>query len=120
MFFTNYCKLCKEKNMTPTGVAVELGISRGTVSAWKNKDRLPQASQLQKIADYFGVTVDALLSENGEGKNSSGTWQDEELMEYLEGLKEREDMRILFSLAKNATKEEVMQAVKIIEALRES
>ena len=44
---------------------------------------------------------------------------DDELNEYLEELKNREDMRMLFSLAKGATKEDVMQAVKIIEALRD-
>ena len=37
---------------------------------------------------------------------------------YLEELKNRSEMRMLFSLAKGATKEDVMQAVKIIEALK--
>ena len=42
----------------------------------------------------------------------------DELQQYLEELKNRNEMRILFSVAKNATKEDVMQAVKIIEALK--
>ena len=44
---------------------------------------------------------------------------DEELQEYLEELKNRSEMRMLFSLAKGATKEDVEKAVKIIEALKE-
>lgn len=44
--------------------------------------------------------------------------EDEELTDYLEELKNRSEMRILFKLAKGATKEDVEQAVKIIEALR--
>lgn len=44
--------------------------------------------------------------------------EDIELQEYLEELKNRSEMRMLFSLAKGATKEDVMQAVKIIEALK--
>ena len=44
--------------------------------------------------------------------------EDEELNEYLEMLKTRKECRMLFQLAKNATKEDVEQAVKIIEALR--
>ncbi len=117
VFFDNYCKLCKSKGLSPTGAAVEMGLSRAAVSAWRNKERLPQTSQLQKIADFFNVTVDYLLGNTNTP--ATPTSQDDELNEYLNELKNREDMRILFSLAKSATKEEVMQAVKIIEALRE-
>ena len=42
----------------------------------------------------------------------------DELTELLEDLRNREDMRMLFKLAKNATPDDVRQAVKIIEALR--
>ena len=45
--------------------------------------------------------------------------EDEDLQEYLEELKNRSEMRMLFSLAKGATKEDVEKAVKIIEALKE-
>ena len=40
-----------------------------------------------------------------------------ELNTYLDALKNREEMRILFSLTASATKEDVEKAVKIIEAL---
>lgn len=43
--------------------------------------------------------------------------EDLELQEYLEELKNRSEMRMLFKLAKGATKEDVEKAVKIIEAL---
>ena len=42
-----------------------------------------------------------------------------ELAELLESLHGREDMRMLFKLAKDATPEDVRQAVRIIEALRQ-
>ena len=41
-----------------------------------------------------------------------------ELEQLLTSLREREDMRMLFKLAKDASPEDVRQAVKIIEALR--
>ncbi len=114
MFFDNYCKLCEKNGYSPTGAALEIGISRGTVSAWRNTGRLPQASQLRKIAEFFNVSTDTLLNFGSPKKTD-----DDELFDYLNELKNREDMRILFSLAKGASKDEVMQAVKIIEALRE-
>lgn len=43
---------------------------------------------------------------------------DQELNEYLEVLKTRPEMRMLFQLSKDATKEDVEAAVRIIEALR--
>lgn len=39
--------------------------------------------------------------------------------EFLEMLKNRQECRMLFSLARNATRSDVERAVKIIEALRE-
>ena len=61
MFFDVYCKLCHEKGISPTGAALEMGISRGAVSAWKNGARIPNSAILTKIAAYFGVSVDYLL-----------------------------------------------------------
>jgi len=43
---------------------------------------------------------------------------DKELTEYLEILKTRPEMRMLFQLSKDATKEDVEATVRIIEALR--
>ena len=41
-----------------------------------------------------------------------------EVIDLLTELRERSEMRMLFKLAKGATREDVEQAVKIIEALR--
>ena len=43
---------------------------------------------------------------------------DAELWAYLEELKTRPEMRMLFKCAADATKEDIVQAVKIIEALQ--
>ena len=42
---------------------------------------------------------------------------DDELEQLLTALRDREDMRLLFKLAKDATPDDVRRAVKIIEAL---
>lgn len=64
MFYDRYQQLCKAIGKTPSRVAIETGISKGTVSTWKNLGRTPQTAQLQKLADYFGVSIDQLLDEN--------------------------------------------------------
>lgn len=45
---------------------------------------------------------------------------DEELTEYLDMLRNRPECRMLFSITKDATKEDVEKAVAIIEALRKT
>ena len=67
MFWENFLFLCSDKDKKPTSVITELNISRGSVTNWK-KGATPQDSTLLKIADYFGVTVDALLSDSAEPK----------------------------------------------------
>ncbi len=61
MFWDNFVKLCAEKNVKPNPVAKELGISSGAVTKWKKEGITPNSVTLQKIADYFGVSVDYLL-----------------------------------------------------------
>lgn len=65
MFWKNFLKLCSSKEKSPNKIAKEIGISSGAITNWKN-GATPQDSTLQKIADYFGVTVDSLLAEAPE------------------------------------------------------
>lgn len=68
MFYDTYCSLCKKHGISPSAAAIEMGISKGTVSVWKNRGIMPQAQQLQKISDYFGVSVDYLLGKEIQTK----------------------------------------------------
>ena len=70
MFIDTYESLCKQKGISCSKAAQEMGINKGTVSVWRNKGTRPQAAQLEKIADYFGVTVDYLLT--GEKEKAPG------------------------------------------------
>lgn len=66
MFYDKYVELCKKINKSPSAVAIELGFNKGSVSVWKKKalageDVEPSANILNRIANYFNVTVDYLL-----------------------------------------------------------
>lgn len=62
MFYTNLQALCQQKQITPAVVARDLRLSSGLPTFWK-KGSIPKPDTLQKIADYFGVTVNDLLSD---------------------------------------------------------
>lgn len=115
MFWETFVKLCAEHNTKPNPVAKELGFSSGSVTDWKN-GKQPRPTTIQKIADYFGVSPDYLKGE--EKAPAAEAEEAHELNELLEELKTRPEMRMLFSLAKGATKEDVELAVQIIERMR--
>lgn len=102
------------RGKTQNDLVRDLEITASTVSDWANGKKYPRVDKMQMLADYFGILKSDLTEEHQENELTD----DIELQEYLEELKNRSEMRMLFSLAKGATKEDVMQAVKIIEALQ--
>lgn len=60
--------LLKERGITAYKVAKDTGISTGSLTDWKKGRSAPKADKLQKIADYFGVTVDYLLGNEPKEK----------------------------------------------------
>ena len=109
-FIETFTKLCNERQKSPTSVCMELGLSDAIYTYWKKNGSVPRDATLKKIADYFEVSTEYLIGEESISEK-------EELNAYLEELKNRSEMRMLFSLAKNATKEDVEKAVAIIELL---
>ena len=87
MFYDQYCLLCKKAGVSPSKAAMDMGIAKSTVSVWKNRGTAPQVAQLQKIADYFGVSTDYLLSGSeefsGEKKTPALTKKDERDIEKI-------------------------------------
>ena len=104
--------LCKLKGITIGKMCKEIDEWQGTFTDLKmGRAKSLSADKLAKIANYFNVSVDYLLG-NNENK------EDAELRDLLEELRSDPDKRMLFSIAKGATPEEVRQAVAIIEALK--
>lgn len=110
--------LCKERGVKGGRMCTDLGISKSLMTDLKSgRKKGVNAETAQKIASYFDVTVGYLLGEEVQ-KEKPLVNDDEELTEYLEILKTRPEMRMLFQISKDATKEDVEQAVRVIEAIR--
>ncbi len=61
--YERIAELCKKNNISVTGLEKELGFGRGLIGKWRNTAS-PNSTKLQKIAEYFDVTIDYLM--NGE------------------------------------------------------
>ena len=62
MFYDIYCALCQKNGLTPSGAASKIGFNRASVTMWKNTGKAPKQELLLKIAEFFGVTTDYLLT----------------------------------------------------------
>lgn len=113
--YDRFEQLRRSKGITKKFIAQSLGRSATLCQDWKQHKSQPGPEQLRRVADILGTTPAYLLGETDEVSPETA---DTELDRLLTALKEREDMRMLFSLAKDASPEDVLQAVKIIKALR--
>lgn len=67
-FYNNFIKLCAKNKKSPSGVASEVGLSRTSPNGWK-KGKQPSEVNLQKLADYFNVSVEYLKGEEDTKKS---------------------------------------------------
>ena len=114
-------------------LAKDLHISPTTVANWLKQVAAPGSNTIDLLAEYFGVLPSYLAGQTDTKRSKAEEYirqqarvkpateeDDEELMEYLEYLRTRPEARILMSTMRGATKEEVEENVRFIEALRKS
>ena len=62
--FANVEKLMERKKINMVQLSKETGIASSTLSEWKAKKYYPTVKNLEKLADYFGVTEAYFLKED--------------------------------------------------------
>ena len=122
--YERFNKILQEKELTAYKVAKDTGISRSTLAAWKKKEYTPKLDKLQKLANYLGVSIQYLTGESDQIDDTqqmqapNGYYVDKETAEYAEMLRTRPGARLLFSAAKDISKEDMQKAVEYIEFLK--
>lgn len=61
--YTKYVELRDKKGVTDAAVAKDTNIPKSTFTDWKNGRSKPKIEKLMKIAKFFGVSVEELISE---------------------------------------------------------
>ena len=61
-------QLLQKYGLTAYKVSKETGITQSTLSDWKRGRSTPKTENMKKIADYFGVTVEYLMTGKEEPK----------------------------------------------------
>ncbi len=91
--------LANSKNITIAKMLRDLKIGQGTFTTWKKECRTPNIDALQKIADYFDVSIDYLVGRTEEKNISSQgkslSEQEYALLEYFRSTSEQGKMKII-------------------------
>ena len=102
MFYSNFVRLCKINGKTPSAVAEELGFSRAASSGWADGSK-PRKSTLIIIADYFGITVEELMSGVEDAKKAPTETSEREFVPSYEDWEKQ---------AESWTDDQLMQAMR--------
>lgn len=120
-------QLLQKFGVTAYQVSKATGISQSTLSSWKARRNLIGGEHAKKIADYFGVKVEYLMYGKTDEENVKIVDEDnniivldDDALALIDSLRERPEMKMLFSVSRNATTEDILKAVKIIEALKDN
>lgn len=115
----------KQRAMTQKELGKDLNVALSTIGMWETGGRRPDLNTAVSIAKYFGVSVGELVGEDGDFAEEQpqlrhrGSVMSDELAQLRDMLRTRPEMKMLFSVTKNASREDVERAVAIIEALKE-
>lgn len=114
IFSENLTNLLQRCGKTQLQLANSLDVSKSTVSSWCSGSKMPRMGKIDEIAAWLSVSRSELIEEGG------GNIDNKDVSDLLEALRTRPEMRMLFSVSKDATKEDIEKAVAIIYALRKT
>lgn len=116
-----FVQLCQSNNVTPYRVAADTGITRSTFTDWKNGRSKPSVTKLKKIADYFNVSLDYLMTGvDPVTEENTPYYTDPEVREIANDIYENPDLRVLFDASRTMSKEDIEMVTDIVNRIRKS
>ena len=112
-------QLLQKYGLTTYQVAKATGISQSTFSNWKSRRNILSPEKLQKIADYFNVSLDYMMT----GKEETGLldrkyYINEETAEMADKIFHNKELRLLFDAAQDAQPEDLSTVHQMLLALK--
>lgn len=110
-------KLCNERGITPYRFCKDTGINSSTISTWKKKDTKCSSKTAEIVCNYFGVSIEYLMS--GEEKESDKKYYlNDETAKMAQGIFENKELRMLFDAAQDADPEDLLAVHSMLLALK--
>ena len=105
-------RLLAQKGVRVIDVSRDTGISNSMFTDWKKGRYTPKTDKLEKIAAYFGVSVDYLLT--GKETNSD-YYMNEDAKELAQFLFENPDYKVLFDASRKVRREDLELVRQLID-----
>lgn len=113
-FYERIEDLRKKNSISQGALEKKLGFSNGSISKWKHS--MPTPERLKKLADYFHVTVDYLVT--GDAAPSLSIYPlDAQTIQTVRQIYEHDN--ILFDVYRSADKERLIEYAKKLKELRD-
>jgi len=109
IFQKNLEHIMRLRGVTNTDICLALGVASGTVSSWVTGKKYPRVDVMQRLADYLGVRMSMLTSEDG--------MKDLEDMERLEALHQNPRLRLLFDRSRKMKPEDVETMLAVTSSI---
>lgn len=95
VFVNNLRRYMENKGVDQSCIVAALGFSASTVSDWVTGKKYPRVDAMQKLADYFGVLLSDLTSEDDGTELRKLTSTEQELISIFRSLNDKgQDMII--------------------------
>ena len=109
-------------SLTQAKLAEILDVSQQAVGLWERGKNMPSHELVFKIASFFNVTTDYLLGKSDTphvqdqpAQPAPSYYNDPEVAQMANEIKDNPDMRILFDASRDLKKESIEEVVKFIE-----
>lgn len=115
--------LLESHGVTAADVCRATGIKPNTISNWKKKRHKLSTALLEKIAQYFGVSVDYMIT-GASGEHFSvegeGYYFSDETAQAAQRLFESRGLRVLFDAAQDESEENLLKFAAMIRAYKDA
>lgn len=111
----------EQKNVTRQDICDALGFKYSTFSEWVNGNAYPRIDKIEMMANYFGISKSDLVEDHGlinyAKEKPTQYYLDPETADFAQELKDRPELKMLFSASRKATKEDIEMTIDILNRL---
>lgn len=114
-FANRLIELRKSRGISQKELANYIEVSPSLVGMYEQGRRKPSFEILEAIADYFNVNIDTLY---GKDEFDFPYYEDPDVSEYAQAIKDNPNLRILFDASKDMSKDDIDFVATMIENLK--
>ena len=115
--YSVFADLLLKFGVKASDVSKATGINQTVFSEWKKGKRTPKADKRQKIADYFGVSLE-YLDTGKEKEVENAYYLNEETAKVAQEIFENKELRMLFDATRDADPEDLRALHNMALALK--